>query len=62
MNGLLRLAVGLVRGLELDVTQDTFHVAVFSVIAWFKVRERYSLTGELSSWKRRDLRGRPGGG
>jgi len=33
-----------------------FEMVVFSVVGWFKVRERYSLGGDAASWNRRDLR------
>eukprot|EP00195_Chlamydomonas_chlamydogama_P002255 CAMPEP_0202917478 /NCGR_PEP_ID=MMETSP1392-20130828/71079_1 /ASSEMBLY_ACC=CAM_ASM_000868 /TAXON_ID=225041 /ORGANISM="Chlamydomonas chlamydogama, Strain SAG 11-48b" /LENGTH=268 /DNA_ID=CAMNT_0049610239 /DNA_START=71 /DNA_END=874 /DNA_ORIENTATION=+ len=56
LNGLVRGAVRLIKGLEVRLTPDTFHMAVFSVISWFKVRERYSLSGTVSTWSRRDLR------
>ena len=43
---------------SLAVAQDDqeFEMAVFSVVPWFKVIERYPLNGEDRQFKRRDLR------
>ena len=40
------------------VAQDDqeFDMAVYSVVPWFKVIERYPLSGEERQFKRRDLR------
>ncbi|GFR41900.1 hypothetical protein Agub_g2690 [Astrephomene gubernaculifera] len=57
LGGLTRTAVRLVRGLELDVRGGSrFELAVFSVVPWFKVRERYPLDGSEVQCGRRDLR------
>ena len=65
LGGLIRLAVRLVRGVEVRVVASSsassscpeIELAVFSAIPWFTVRERYALDGKrCSSWKRRDLR------
>lgn len=43
-----------------DVQDDKeFEMAVFSVVPWFKVIERYPLSGEERRFKRRDLRRGP---
>ena len=57
INGLVRMAIGLLRGMEVDITEDTFKMNICSVISWFKIRERYALSSEPSVWRRRDLRG-----
>lgn len=70
LNGLVRMAVKLVRGCEIKllpppssinsnnmVTEGEFQLDVFSAIKWFKVRERYQLDGRIGRFKRRDLRG-----
>lgn len=56
LNGLTRTAVKLVRGVEIKLQGSTFEMAVFSVISWFRVVEKYDLSGALSTWNRRDLR------
>jgi len=56
LNPLIRRAVGLVNGLELEITDSEFKMAVLCAIPWFKVREHYPLTGEPVRQKRRDLR------
>ncbi|KAL6748705.1 hypothetical protein V8C86DRAFT_1124323 [Haematococcus lacustris] len=76
LNGVVRMAVSLVKGIELNLTpqpacrgsppvaqgseggdtETVFDMAVFSVIAWFKVREQYVLGGPVAEWGRRDLR------
>lgn len=56
LNPIIRRGVSLVRGLEIVVTDEDFYMAVFSAIPWFKVVERYPLTGEDRGFKRRDLR------
>lgn len=57
VGGLPRRAIALVRGIELKVDGDTFHMAAFSPIPLLKVREKYSLTGAPAVHRRRDLRG-----
>ncbi|KAK9915727.1 hypothetical protein WJX75_003301 [Coccomyxa subellipsoidea] len=56
LNGLIRKAINLVRGVEIAITDDTFEMAIISVIPWFKVREKYPLTSEERQHRRRDLR------
>lgn len=53
---LVRSAVKLVKGIAIQVDDDSFEMAVYSSIPWFKVVERYPLTGDTVSCKRRDLR------
>jgi len=53
---LMRTAIRLVKGLEINQTADRFDLAVFSIISWFKVRESYPMNGEESQEKRRDMR------
>ncbi|KAK9807921.1 hypothetical protein WJX73_002398 [Symbiochloris irregularis] len=53
---LMRSAVRLVKGIQLRVYDNCFEMAVFSVVPWFKVIERYPLTGSSVVCKRRDLR------
>jgi hypothetical protein len=40
LNALVRTAVRLIKGIELDVTGGRFNMAVFSAIGWFKARLR----------------------
>ncbi|KAG2428837.1 hypothetical protein HYH02_014249 [Chlamydomonas schloesseri] len=59
LNGLVRTAIRLIRGLELDpaaLAAGRFDMAIFSIIAWFKVRESYQLDGTVGYFNRRDLR------
>ncbi|BDA44299.1 hypothetical protein COCOBI_05-4830 [Coccomyxa sp. Obi] len=56
LNGLIRRAINLVKGVDITITEDVFEMAITSIIPWFKVRERYPLTGEEKQHKRRDLR------
>lgn len=45
------------RGVEITHTQDTFHMALCSIFAWFRINESYELNGTTpSSCNRRDLR------
>lgn len=37
LNGLIRKAINLVRGVEIAITDDMFEMAVISIIPWFKV-------------------------
>jgi hypothetical protein len=48
----------LLRSMDWCAVQDDqeFEMAVFSVVPWFKVIERYPLSGEERQFKRRDLR------
>ncbi|GLI70886.1 hypothetical protein VaNZ11_015909 [Volvox africanus] len=59
LNGIVRTAIRLIRGLELDpeaLKAGRFDMAIFSVITFFKVRESYLLDGTVASYNRRDLR------
>ncbi|KAK3270500.1 hypothetical protein CYMTET_21106 [Cymbomonas tetramitiformis] len=56
LNWVIRRAVCLINGLEIAISDDTFTLTVLSVIPWFKVVERYPLTGETKKHRRRDLR------
>ncbi|KAG2424097.1 hypothetical protein HXX76_014772 [Chlamydomonas incerta] len=59
LNGLVRTAIRLIRGLELDpaaLAAGRFDMAITSIIAWFKVRESYQLDGTVGYFNRRDLR------
>ncbi|KAG2486408.1 hypothetical protein HYH03_014984 [Edaphochlamys debaryana] len=59
LNGIVRTAVKLIRGLEIDpraLAAGRMDLAIFSVIAWFKVRESYPLDGTVGHFNRRDLR------
>jgi hypothetical protein len=38
LNGLMRQAVKLIRGVQLCIEEDRFRFSVFSAISWFKVR------------------------
>eukprot|EP00210_Caulerpa_lentillifera_P008240 g7866.t1 len=53
---LLKTAVRLVHGIKIEQKQGNFHLTVVSVIKFLKITEVYSMTGEASQWKRRDLR------
>ncbi|GIL60371.1 hypothetical protein Vafri_14978 [Volvox africanus] len=59
LNGIVRTAVRLIRGLELDpeaLKAGRFDLAIFSIITFFKIRESYLLDGTVASYNRRDLR------
>ncbi|EFJ43590.1 hypothetical protein VOLCADRAFT_96212 [Volvox carteri f. nagariensis] len=59
LNGLVRTAIRLIRGLEIDpeaLKAGRFDMAIFSVISFFKVRESYRLDGTVAHFNRRDLR------
>eukprot|EP00887_Chlorella_sp_A99_P002457 scaffold10.g2457.t1 len=56
LSGLVRAAVGLIKGLEIRITPGQFEMAVLSGILWFKIRERYHTSGEARQLGRRDLR------
>ncbi|KAG2454616.1 hypothetical protein HYH02_000457 [Chlamydomonas schloesseri] len=56
LNGIVRQAVKLVRGVRIDLTRENFTFTVFSYIGWFKVKEVYPMSGEVHQFKRRDLR------
>jgi hypothetical protein len=55
---LIRLAVGMISGVEIitDPT-DSFQLNVLSGIMWFKIKEKYRLSGEEARHRRRDFRG-----
>jgi len=36
LNGLIRRAINLVKGVDIDITEESFEMAVTSVIPWFK--------------------------
>ncbi len=38
MNGIMRTAIRLIKGVRIRLERDSFELAVFSVFAWFKVR------------------------
>lgn len=58
MNGLLRMAIGLIKGVEiLAIPGEDFKLDVLSGVLWFKIKEKYKLTGEEARHRRRDLRG-----
>ncbi|GBF88035.1 hypothetical protein Rsub_00747 [Raphidocelis subcapitata] len=57
LNGLVRQAVGLIRGVEVRQGGGDFEFSVLSVIPWFKITERYPLSGQPAQSRRRDLRG-----
>ena len=54
---LLRQAVRVIVGLDIKLTDDTFHFNVCSLIGWFKIREAYPTSGAVARLQRRDLRG-----
>lgn len=56
LNPIIRKGASLVRGIKINVTGEDFYMAVFSAIPWFKVVERYPLSGEQRKFKRRDFR------
>jgi hypothetical protein len=47
----------LLRGVEIQLDEENFSFAAFSVVKWFKIAEGYSMDGALSEVRRRDLRG-----
>lgn len=55
LNGMMRTAVRLIRGVKIGLDEQHFHFGVFSVISWFKIYEHYTL-GEVCLNRRRDLR------
>ncbi|KAF8056366.1 hypothetical protein HT031_006365 [Scenedesmus sp. PABB004] len=56
LNGVMRTAVRLIKGVRIQLDEGHFDFAVFSVIRWFTVHERYALGGAPSRLRRRDLR------
>ena len=58
LNGLLRMAIGLIKGAEIFATPgESFRMDVLSGVLWFKIKEKYNLTGEEAKHRRRDFRG-----
>lgn len=37
LNGLIRRAINLVKGVDVAITEETFEMAITSIIPWFKV-------------------------
>uniref|UniRef100_A0A7S3QUF6 Uncharacterized protein n=1 Tax=Dunaliella tertiolecta TaxID=3047 RepID=A0A7S3QUF6_DUNTE len=62
LNGIVRVAVCLIKGVEFKIhggvgdENSTFEMAAFSVIHWFKVKERWPMSGKPVLSNRRDLR------
>lgn len=56
LNAVMRQAVRLVKGMRIKQDASIFEMAVFSYIGWFKVVERYALSGAPSRHRRRDFR------
>eukprot|EP00878_Enallax_costatus_P043997 GHUV01052133.1.p1 GENE.GHUV01052133.1~~GHUV01052133.1.p1 ORF type:complete len:130 (+),score=22.91 GHUV01052133.1:443-832(+) len=56
LSGLMRQAIKLIKGVRITQDDVSFTMAVFSVISWFKVSERYTLDGATGSYRRRDFR------
>lgn len=56
LNGIVRTAIRLIKGIKLTIGGGQFEMAVFSFISWFKVVERYPMSGQMVQAKRRDLR------
>ncbi|GIL92453.1 hypothetical protein Vretimale_6445 [Volvox reticuliferus] len=56
LNGIVRQAVKLVKGVHIKVEPDNFTFTVFSFISWFKVKEVYPMNGDERHYRRRDLR------
>ena len=57
LNGVMRFAIGLIRGVQISCCPSKFEFAVLSGVLWFKIKERYELNGEESRHRRRDFRG-----
>jgi hypothetical protein len=56
LNGLVRTGAKLIKGLEIHLTAQEFELTVISVIGWFKIVERYQLSGAVTCTRRRDRR------
>lgn len=56
LNGVIRTAIRLIKGVELRQGGGHFTMSVLSGILWFKVTERFPLDGAPRQHKRRDLR------
>ncbi|KAF5836178.1 hypothetical protein DUNSADRAFT_6287 [Dunaliella salina] len=61
LNGIVRVAVCLIKGVEFKINgvgdeNSTLEMAAFSVIQWFKVKERWPMSGKPVLSNRRDLR------
>jgi hypothetical protein len=48
LSGLMRQAIKLIKGITLTQDDTSFSMAVFSVLSWFKVSERHSLSGYIN--------------
>lgn len=46
LNGVIRTAIRMIRGVELKLTDSTFEFAVFSIFPWFKV-STHTCTGSM---------------
>lgn len=61
IHGIIRMAIGLIKGVEIEVVLGAegreFKFAVLSGVLWFKIRERYVLSGPEVRHRRRDMRG-----
>ncbi|KAI8469874.1 MAG: hypothetical protein J3K34DRAFT_269105 [Monoraphidium minutum] len=57
LSGLMRQAIKLIRGVQIQQDSDKFVFSVLSVFTWFKVTETYPLSGEPVRCRRRDFRG-----
>jgi hypothetical protein len=64
MPSILRMAIGLIRGVEIVAVPPTvanpngeYSFAVLSGVLWFKIREKYTLDGVEVKHRRRDMRG-----
>eukprot|EP01024_Parvocaulis_polyphysoides_P019954 TRINITY_DN1913_c1_g3_i1.p1 TRINITY_DN1913_c1_g3~~TRINITY_DN1913_c1_g3_i1.p1 ORF type:complete len:323 (-),score=42.35 TRINITY_DN1913_c1_g3_i1:229-1197(-) len=56
IGGLLRSAIKLIRGMQIEYTEEHWKASVFSFIPWFKISEKYPTNGETRRFGRRDLR------
>lgn len=56
LNFVLRRAIKLIKGVEIQQTPTDFKFSVLSGILWFKVTETYPMDGSIMRYKRRDLR------
>ncbi|KAG1673095.1 hypothetical protein FOA52_013165 [Chlamydomonas sp. UWO 241] len=56
LHGIVRKAVSLLRGVHIRHDDQSIALDVFSVLGWFKMTERYDLSGAPGSFRRRDLR------
>lgn len=70
LNGLVRKAIGFIRGMDVklsapapaaaanspELSASHFEMAIFSVLPLLKVREKFALCGEPAQFNRRDMR------